>query len=77
MMDERDLGTVFTPSLSSNARIITVAHRAKALRKPVELMEESSLAVRLVAAVNVSVTDIDGDGLMGQMDETLYTVSEE
>jgi hypothetical protein len=44
---------------------------------PVELLGESTLVARLVAAVNMSVTDTDGL-LLGRMDETLlYTVLEE
>jgi hypothetical protein len=43
--------------------IVSVAYRARGeLEMPVELVDESSLAARSVAAVNVSVTDTDGDG---------------
>jgi len=75
--DTSGLGTVFTPSLDSHARTIGMAHWAKALRKLTELMDESSLAACLVAVVNVSIMDTDGDGLMGRTDETLHTVSDD
>jgi hypothetical protein len=43
---------------------------------PVECLDESSLAERLVvAALNVFVTDTEGDGLLGQMDGETITMS--
>jgi hypothetical protein len=77
-MDERDSGITFTPSLSLHECIVAVvaAHRASALEVPVECLDESSLAERLVvAALNVFVTDTEGDGLLGQMDGETLTMS--
>jgi hypothetical protein len=65
------------PDIKSLDRVASVAHRAQALSEPTELLDELTLATRLIAAVNVSVTDTDGDGLIGRTDEDLYTVSDD
>jgi hypothetical protein len=44
-------------------RCIAVVSRMALSQEPVELSDEMDLATRLIAAVNTTVTDIDGDGL--------------
>jgi hypothetical protein len=60
-------------------RYIAMLARQESSRSPAELMyaEENELFERLVSVVNVSSTDIAGDGMSGRSDEDLYPLMDE
>jgi hypothetical protein len=58
------------------ARCIAVAHRWAQSRDAIELAEEDDLAVRLVAAMNISSSDI-GDGLDERPEDSLISMTDE
>jgi hypothetical protein len=82
--EEENFGTEFPVSPRSpwdpmkEAHCIAVASRWAQSREVLELNdEEETLATRLIAAMNVSSTDINGDGLDERSKDCLITMTDE
>ena len=61
----------------AEARCIAVTNQIAVPRNPVEFLDENDLATWLIAAVNVAVTDTNGDGLSERPEDSIYTTMEE
>jgi predicted hotdog family 3-hydroxylacyl-ACP dehydratase len=70
---EHEAGEMMQPrrpfNLSGEERCIAVVNRLASRREPVEFSEED-LATRLIAAVNVTVQDSEGDGLYERSEDS-------
>jgi len=64
-------------SSTSEERCIAVASRWAKSLETIDLIEEDELATRLIAAVNVAATDVNGDGLDERPDDSVLPRSEE
>jgi hypothetical protein len=59
------------------ARSIAVATRMTTSETSIELSEETDLAVRLIAAVNVCLADTNGDGLLQRPTDSICEITDE
>jgi hypothetical protein len=59
------------------ARCIAVASRWAQSRDAIELADEDALATRLIAAMNITSTDVSGDGLDSRPEDSLFAPSDE
>ena len=58
-------------------RCIAVVSRLALSMEPIELSDEMDLADRLIAAINTTATDTNGDGLAERPDDSLCTTTDE